>query len=75
YYEQDGINQNGNAFFDEGTDGFDNDGVNGVDDAGERETSPPYPYSLRGIQVKLRAIEPNNRIVRQMTITADFVPE
>ena len=75
HYEQDGINQNGNAFVDEATDGFDNDNVNGVDDAGERETSPPYPFPLRGLQVKIRAIEPTNRIVRQMTITADFVPE
>jgi hypothetical protein len=60
---------------DEGTDGLDNDGKNGVDDVGERETSPPYPVPLRGIQVRIRAYEPHTRQVRQATVVADSIPE
>ncbi len=56
-------------------DGFDNDGQNGVDDVGERTTCPPYPVPLRGIQVEIRAIEPDSRQIRQVSIVADFVPE
>ncbi len=58
-----------------GTDGFDNDNTNGVDDVGERETSPPYPVPLRGIQVKIRAIDPASRQIRQVTVVSDFIPE
>ncbi len=78
-YERDGDNQDGDMLTDEGTDGFDGDGnnntVNGVDDPGERETTPPYPVALRGIQVKLRVYEPTTRQVRQATIGWDFISE
>ena len=90
-YERDGINQDGplsappplnpipasliDAFVDEAFNGIDNNGVNGVDDMGERETSPPYPIPLRGIQVRLRIIDPDSRQVRQMTAVSDFTPE
>ena len=49
--------------------------ANGVDDVGERETSPPYPVPLRGIQVRLRIIDRDTRQVRQMTVSSDFIPE
>ncbi len=73
-------------FIDEATDGLDTDEyVNissatigrqfGVDDVGERETSPPYPIPLRGIQVRIRLYEPDSRQVRQATVTSDFTPE
>jgi len=79
-YERDGIAQrngkrvpNGpNVVIDQGTDGFDNDGVNGVDDSGEAETSPPYPADLRGIEVTVRVFEFNTRQVRQSSMVADF---
>lgn len=79
-YEHDGLNQaNGRVFSsgtaDEATDGLDNDNANGVDDVGERETSPPYPFPLRGLQVTLRVIELDTRQVRQTSVVADFVPE
>jgi hypothetical protein len=80
-YERDGLNQNVapnsvvNSTTDEGTDGIDNDNANGVDDVGERETSPPYPVPLRGIQVIVRAYDPDSRQMRQATVVADFVPE
>jgi prepilin-type N-terminal cleavage/methylation domain-containing protein len=44
------------------------------DDPGERETSPPYPYPLRGIEVRIRCYEPASRQVRQVTIRHTFVP-
>ena len=74
-YERDGIDQDGANGADQGTNGFDDDNANGVDDVGERETSPPYPIPLRGIQVKIRVYEPDTRQVRQATVVADFTPE
>ena len=41
----------------------------------ERETSPPYPHPLRGIQVRLRAWDPDSRQVRQATVVSNFIPE
>ncbi len=76
FYEHDGVDQDGNGITDQGTNGVDDPPfVNGVDDVGERETSPPYPVPLRSIQVRLRIIDPDSRQVRQVTVTSDFVPE
>lgn len=80
HYECDGINQGDSPTLtsqhqtDEGTNGRDdnNDGI--VDDAGEQETSPPYPVALRGIEVRIRVYEPSSRQVRQMTVRHAFVP-
>lgn len=85
-YEHDGIRQHAdsNYVIDGGTDGLDNNNGNGpvfygitgvVDDVNERETSPPYPVPLRGIQVRLRVIEHDTRQVRQATLVQDFIPE
>jgi prepilin-type N-terminal cleavage/methylation domain-containing protein len=74
-YEHDGLDQDGDGITDEGTNGIDDDNANGVDDVGERETSPPYPVPLRGIQVRLRIIDRDSRQVRQMTVSSDFIPE
>ncbi len=41
----------------------------------QRETSPPYPHPLRGIQVRLRAWGLDSRQVRQATVVSNFVPE
>ena len=46
-----------------------------VDDVTERETSPPYPFPLRGIQITLRIIDPDSRQSRQITVVNDFTPE
>jgi hypothetical protein len=75
YYERDGVDQDNANGADQGTNGFDDDNQNGVDDAGELETSPPYPTPLRGIQVRIRAWDPDSRHVRQATVATDFVPE
>jgi hypothetical protein len=65
-YEFDGINQDGDANTDEETIGL---------GYPERETSPPYPFPLRGIQISLRVLDPDSRQVRQMTVVNDFTPE
>ena len=66
--------QNGQAM--DGIDNNPNDADNGgVDDPSERVTSPPYPYPLRGVQVKIRIYDPTSRQVRQATVVADFVAE
>jgi hypothetical protein len=80
FYEHDGVNQDSalegmNLIIDEATNGLDDDNQNGIDDVGERETSPPYPVPLRGVQVRIRVLEPETRQVRQATVVKDFIPE
>ena len=86
HYEQDGINQrvtwdgsnwpnNNGPIIDAGTDGLDNDLVNGVDDAGEQEAPPPYTAPLRAIQIKIRVFDPDSRQVREVTLEHEFLPE
>ena len=75
HYEANGLDEDGDFLTDEGTDGLDNLPVNSlVDDPGEQETSPPYPYPLRGIEVRIRVYEPSSRQVRQVTVRQTFVP-
>lgn len=74
HYEHDGFDQNGNGIADEGTDGFDNDGNGLIDDPLERETWPPYPLPLRGIQVKIRCFERDSRQIREVTVVQQFLP-
>ena len=74
HYESNGLNENSakDTLIDEGTNGIDDD-VNGlVDDSGERETSPPYPITLRGLEVRIRCYEPTSRQIRQVTIRHSF---
>jgi prepilin-type N-terminal cleavage/methylation domain-containing protein len=75
HYEHDGLDTDNDVptLIDEGVDGIDNDGSYGADDLMERETSPPYPVPLRGIQVQVRLYEPSSQAVKQATITANFV--
>ena len=84
HYESDGIDQDdldgdndGTTGADEGTDGLDSntDANNVVDDAGERETAPPYDVPLRGMQVKLRVYDRDSRQIREATVTRNFVPQ
>ncbi len=35
---------------------------------------PPYPYPLRGVQIKIRVYEPNSKLVREVTVEETFVP-
>ena len=75
HYESDGLDSDGDGLIDEGINGVDDDMANGPDDLNERETMPPYPIPLRGIEVTIRILEPTNKIVRQTSVTANFVPE
>ncbi len=75
HYETDGIDQDGILGADQGTNGFDDDDINGVDDDGERETAPPYPFPVRGIEVTFRIIEKNTRQVRQTSVIQNFLPQ
>jgi hypothetical protein len=85
HYEADGVDQDNAAGADQGTNGVDDaiparatvpavaaDGV--IDDVDESETSPPYRYPLRGVEVRIRCFEPTSRQVRQATVRHTFVP-
>lgn len=81
HYEIDGVDQDNRdgdddplTGADEGTDGFDDDSdANAaVDDMGERETSPPYPLPLRGLQLRMRVYEPSSRQIREVAVQQAF---
>ena len=77
HYERDGIDQDdgGSGPVDEATNGLDDDNAHGADDEAERETSPPYPFPLRGVQVTFRVRDPASQQIRQTSIESSFVPE
>ncbi len=54
--------------------GTDDNGDGVVDDFNERQTMPPYPYALRGVQIKIRVYEPSSKQVREVTVEETFVP-
>lgn len=62
HYEFDEIDEDGDGTIDEG-----------LEDAVDAETSPPYPVPLRGVEVRIRCYEPSSRQVRQVTIRHAFV--
>jgi hypothetical protein len=64
------VDAHGSTFYVPGT--IDGDGI--VDNAAEHETSPPYPYQLRGIQVKMRVFESDSKQVREVTVVQEFLP-
>lgn len=74
-YEDDGIDQDGKYGPDQYTNGFDDNGIGGVDDITEIEGPTPYPVPLKGIQVKIRVFEPDSRQIREITVTEDFLWE
>ncbi len=57
---------------DQGTDGIDNDGVNGPDDYNERETQPPYNHPITGLKVTFRLVEKQTGQVRQSSIVHNY---
>ena len=91
-YESDGIDQDGVAGVDQGTNGLDDfvdvdnaagtgtpdgndDGTSAPDDDAERETRPPYPFPIRGIQISTRLIEKTTQQVQQSSVIQSYVPE
>ncbi len=75
HYEHNGIDEDGVAGADQGTNDFDDNSDGVIDDIGERETMPFYPVPLRGIQVKIRVFEPDSRQIREVTVVQDFLPK
>jgi len=74
-YEEDGIDQDGIYGPDQFTNGFDDNNIGGVDDITELEGPIPYPYPLKGIQIKIRVFEPDSRQIREITVVEDFLWE
>jgi prepilin-type N-terminal cleavage/methylation domain-containing protein len=80
HYESDGIDQDKTPPFgpgdgpDEGSNGVDDNSDGLADDSTEKEALPPYPYPLRGIEIRIRCWEPESRQVRQVTVRHTFVP-
>ena len=74
-YESDGIDQDGDGVADQATDGLDNGGTEAPDDDAERETRPPYPNPIRGIQISTRIIDKTTQQVQQSSVIQSYVPE
>ena len=74
-YESDGIDQDGDGIADQGTNGLNDGGTAAPDDDAERETRPPYPFPIRGIQISTRLIEKTTQQVSQSSIIQSYVPE
>lgn len=59
--------------------GIDDDSNGVVDDATASELgtnkSPPYPYPLRAVQIKIRVFEPDSKQIREVTVVQDFLPQ
>lgn len=72
HYEFNGIDDDGSNGVDQGTNGIDDNGDNVVDDLEEFETAPPYGVPLRGVEIRIRCIEPTSQEVRQITIQHSF---
>jgi type II secretory pathway component PulJ len=72
HFESNSYDENNDTVADAATNGFDDDSNGVVDDAGERDTSPPYPVPLRGLQVKIRIFEPDSRQIREVTVVQKF---
>lgn len=73
-YETDGLDNDGDGLIDEGANGADEDGLNGVDDISEKEAPPPYSVPLRSLRVTIRVREAESRQVREVTVYQDFLP-
>ena len=81
-YESDGIDQDNDdgdndesTGADQGTNGLDDGGTAAPDDDAERETRPPYPNPIRGIQITTRIIEKTTQQVQQSSVVQSYVPE
>ena len=82
HYENNGIDEDDRdgdtdqfTGFDEGTNGFDDNGMLGPDDPAEFETAPPYNAPLRGVQITIRRYEPDSRQIREVKVKHTFVPQ
>lgn len=72
HYETDGLDQDQILGPDQGTNGFDDNDNDMIDEAAEAETASPYPLELDGIEVRIRCYEPASRRVKQITVRQSF---
>jgi len=42
---------------------------------GERETLAPYPFPLRGVQIRIRVYDHDSRQIREVKVVQDFLPD
>ena len=49
--------------------------IGGVDDPSELEAPPPYATACKGLQIRIRVIEPSSRQIREVTVTQDLLEE
>ncbi len=85
HYETNGLDDDdgGSGPVDEGTDGLDTNppdppgpplpSGNGVDDVGEREVEPPYPFTVRGIKVTFRTVHRESAQMHQTAVVQSYV--
>ena len=79
HYDANGVDEDGVGGIDQGSNGLD-DAIgshpqNGqIDEPEEQETSPPYAFPLRGLEIRIRVYEPSSQQVRQVTVRHTFVP-
>lgn len=72
-YEANGDDDDGDGTVDEGSNGQENNGNAMPDDPAEFETSAPYPVPLRGVEIRIRCLEPVSKQIRQITIRHSFM--
>lgn len=74
YYEVNGRDEDGVRGPDQATNGIDDNGANGIDDNLERETTPPYPYQISGIEVTFGVHERTTKQLRRTSVVTKFEP-
>ena len=74
FYEVNGRDDDGTLGVDQAYNGLDDNSLNGVDDNTERETLPPYPYQISGIEVTLGVHERTTKQSRRTSIVSKFAP-
>jgi len=74
------VDTNNNGMYDAGVGGNPGEGYtdlngNGQYDPPEKEMPPPYRAKLGGVQIKIRAFDPDSRQIREVTIVQEFENE
>lgn len=72
HYERNGVDDDDDSLIDEGADEQDNNGNNAIDEPAEAEAPPPFADALKGIEVRVRCIEPLSRKILQITVRQSF---
>lgn len=75
HYEDNNLNDDplSDLLVDEAANGLDDDFLNGVDDVGEREIEPPYPFVARGFKITFRTVHRESAQVHQKPVVHSFI--